>query len=104
MNGVTIRKVTGWKIGKMTSTGTIRKIVRVNDNESAYLVCGVAGLSSSLNQQSEDKVKLMIDGVSQSTVAAWTLRKATRQMTQKGQSCGTFRIRKFKHMARKLSM
>ena len=30
MNGGTIRRVTGWKIGKMTGTGTIRKIVRVN--------------------------------------------------------------------------
>ena len=30
MNGGTIRRVTGWKIGKMTGTGTIRKSVRVN--------------------------------------------------------------------------
>ena len=30
MNGGTIRKVIGWRTGKMTGTGTIRKIVRVN--------------------------------------------------------------------------
>ena len=72
------------------------------DNESAYLVCGVAGSSPRLNQQSKDKVKLMIDSGSQST--AWTLRKATRQMTLKEQSCGTFRIRKLKHVESKLLM
>ena len=37
------------------------------DNESAYLVCGIAGSNPSLNQQSKDKVKLMIDSGSQST-------------------------------------
>ena len=31
MNGGTIRRVIGWRIDKMTGTGTIRKIVRVND-------------------------------------------------------------------------
>ena len=36
------------------------------DNESAHLVCGVAGSNPSLNQQSKDKVKLMIDSGSQS--------------------------------------
>ena len=53
----------------MTGTGTIRKTVRVEwyGNESAYLVCGVAGSSPSLNQQSKDKVKFMIDSGSQST-------------------------------------
>ena len=30
MNGGTIRRVIGWRTGKMTGTGTIRKIVRVN--------------------------------------------------------------------------
>ena len=30
MNGGTIWRVIGWKIGKMTGTGTILKIVRVN--------------------------------------------------------------------------
>ena len=40
------------------------------DNESAYLVCGVAGSSPSLNQQSKDKVKLMIDSGSQSTACS----------------------------------
>ena len=40
------------------------------DNESAYLVCGVAGSSPSLNQQSEVKVKLMIDSGSQSTACS----------------------------------
>ena len=30
MNGGTICKVIGWRTGKMTGTGTIRKIVRVN--------------------------------------------------------------------------
>ena len=41
-----------------------------NDNESAYLVCGVAGSNPSLNQQSQDKVKLMIDSGSQSTACS----------------------------------
>ena len=41
-----------------------------NDNESAYLVCGVAGSNPSLNQQSKDKVKLMIDSGSQSTACS----------------------------------
>ena len=40
------------------------------DNESAYLVCGVAGSSPNLNQQSKDKVKLMIDSGSQSTACS----------------------------------
>ena len=40
------------------------------DNESAYLVCGVAGSNPSLNQQSKDKVKLMIDSGSQSTACS----------------------------------
>ena len=40
------------------------------DNESACLVCGVAGSSPSLNQQSKDKVKLMIDSGSQSTACS----------------------------------
>ena len=30
MNGGTIWKMIGWRTGKMTGTGTIRKIVRVN--------------------------------------------------------------------------
>ena len=30
MNGGTIWKVIGWRIGNMTGTGTIQKIVRVN--------------------------------------------------------------------------
>ena len=30
INGGTIRRVIGWRIGKMTGTGTIRKIVRMN--------------------------------------------------------------------------
>ena len=75
------------------------------DEEGTYLVCGVASSSPSLNQQSNDKVKLMIDsGSYRVQFAAWILRKATRQTTQKGQSCGTLRIGKSKHMARKLSM
>ena len=41
-----------------------------NDNESAYLVCGVAGSNPSLNQQSKDKVKLMIDSGSHSTACS----------------------------------
>ena len=40
------------------------------DNESAYLVCGVAGSNPSLNLQSKDKVKLMIDSGSQSTACS----------------------------------
>ena len=40
------------------------------DEESTYLVCGVAGSSPSLNQQSNDKVKLMIDSGSQSTACS----------------------------------
>ena len=72
MNCGTIRRVTGWKIGKMIGTGTIRKgcASEWNDNESAYLVCGVAGSNPSLNQQSKDKFKLMIDSGSQSTVCS----------------------------------
>ena len=64
--------MTGWKIGKMTGTGTIGRIVRVNgtDHESTCLVCGVAGSNPSLNQQSKDKVKLMIDSGSQSTACS----------------------------------
>ena len=60
MNGGTIQRVTGWKIGKMTGTGTIRKIVRVNGTTMKVpnLVCGVAGSNPSLNQQSKDKVKI----------------------------------------------
>ena len=42
--------------------GTMRK--------SASLVCGVAGSNPSLNQQSKDKVKLMIDSGSQSTACS----------------------------------
>ena len=73
MSGGTIRRVTGWKTGKMmTGTGTIQRIVRVNRNynESAYLVCGVAGSNPSLNQQSQEKVKLMVDSGSQSTACS----------------------------------
>ena len=40
------------------------------DNESAFLVCRIAGSSPSLNQQSKDKVKLMIDSGSQSTACS----------------------------------
>ena len=40
------------------------------DEESAYLVCGVAGSSPSLNQQCNDKVKMMIDSGSQSTACS----------------------------------
>ena len=55
--------------GKTTGIGTVRGIARVNgyDEEGTYLVCGIAGSSPSLNQQSNDKVKLMIDSGSQST-------------------------------------
>ena len=38
--------------------------------ESAYLVCGVAGSNPSLNQQSKDKVKLMINSGSQRTACS----------------------------------
>ena len=40
------------------------------DNESVYLVCGVSGSNPSLNQESKDKVKLMIDSGSQSTACS----------------------------------
>ena len=72
MNGGTIRRVTGRKIGKMTGTGTIRRIVRVNGTIMRVPIwCGgVAGSNPSLNQQSKDKVKLMIDSGSQSTACS----------------------------------
>ena len=77
MNGGTIRRVTRWKIGKMTGTGTIRKIVRVNGTtmKVPIWVCGVAGSNPSLNQQSKDKVKLMIDSGSQSTACSMDFAK-----------------------------
>ena len=40
------------------------------DEEGTYLVCGVACSSPSLNQQSNNKVKLMIDSGSQSTACS----------------------------------
>ena len=55
---------------RLTNDGTIGKVIGWRewyDNESAYLVCGAAGSSPSLNQQSKDKGKLMIDSGSQST-------------------------------------
>ena len=41
MNGGTIRRVTGWKIGKITGTWHDSEdcASEWNDNESAYLVC-----------------------------------------------------------------
>ena len=58
MNGGTIRRVTGWRISKMTGTGTIRKIVRSEwyDNESAYLVCVSCRLESKF-ESAEQKIK-----------------------------------------------
>ena len=38
-----------------------------HDDESSYLVCGVAGSNPSLKQQNNETVKLMIDSGSQST-------------------------------------
>ena len=75
MNGGTIRRVTGWKIGKMHWHDSEDCASEWNDNESAYLVCGVAGSNPSLNQQSKDKVKLMIDSCSQSTACGVDLAK-----------------------------
>ena len=70
-NGGTIGKVIGWRTGKMTGTCTVRKIVRVNGTIMKVPIwCGVAGSSPSLNQQSKDKVKLMIDSGSQSTACS----------------------------------
>ena len=55
MNGGMIWKVIGWWTGKMTGTGTIRKIVRVNGTTMKVPIwCEVAGSSPSLNQQGKD--------------------------------------------------
>ena len=73
MNGVMTGRATGWMTGKTTGIGTIRRSARANGtmmNEGTYLVCGVVGTSPNLNQQSSDKVKLMIDSGSQSTACS----------------------------------
>ena len=74
------------------------------DDEGTYLVCGVAGSSPSLNQQSNDKVKLMIDSGSQSTASSVDSAKGYATDDTEKAKLWTFRIRKSKHMARKLSM
>ena len=61
MNGGTTGRATGWMEDCASEW---------YDEESAYLVCGVAGSSPCLNQQSNDKGKLMIDSGSQSAACS----------------------------------
>ena len=58
MNGGTIRRVIGWRTCKDDWYWHDSEDCASEwyDNESAYLVCGVAGSSPCLNQHSKDKV------------------------------------------------
>ena len=71
-NGGTIGKVIGWRDWQDDWYWHDSEDCASEpyDNENAYLLCGVAGSSPSLNQQSKDKVKLMIDSGSQSTACS----------------------------------
>ena len=101
----TIQRVTGWKIGKMTGTGTIRRIVQVNGTIMRIsLVCGVAGSNPSLNQQSKDKVKLMIDSGSQSTACSVDFAKGYATDDTERAKLWDIQDQKMKHTARKLLM
>ena len=87
------------------SDWTIQRNTRVNGTmmRRSHLVCGVASPNPNLKQQNNEKVKLMTDSGSQSTAYCVDfLRKTTRQTIPRGRSCGTSRIRKLKHTARKL--
>ena len=66
--------------------------------------CGVAGSSPSLNQQSKDKVKLMIDSGSQSTACSVDSAKGYATHDTEGAKLWDIRIKKLNHMARKLLM
>ena len=57
-----------------------------HNDQSSYLVCGVAGSNPNLKQQNSEKVKLMINSGSQRTVC--TQRKTTRQTISRGRWCG----------------
>ena len=72
MNGGTIRKCDWMEDWQDDGTGHDSEDCASEwyDNESAYLVCGVAGSSPSLNQQSKDEVTLMIDSGSHSTACS----------------------------------
>ena len=69
-----------------------------DEEESACLVCGVTGSSPSLNQQSNDKVKLMIDSGSQSTACSVDFATDDTERAK----LWDFRIRKSKLMAKKI--
>ena len=72
MNGVTTGRATGWMTGKTTGIGTVRGSARANGTMMKVPIWCVESWARvrTLNQQSDDKVKLMIDSGSKSTACS----------------------------------
>ena len=75
-------------------TASEQQLIECHDDESSYLVCGIAG--SRPKHQSNENVKLMIDsGTQQSLWCAIPEELSMRPAILRESSCGTLRISKW---------